>query len=499
MKTMKRIGKRITGSLASMIALVMIITPQAALAASGYTEMSGLPEPAGVTQVDASKGIVRIQSGKNDQEGNFTAKKTFSGFVIADAGDGGGGVYIVTTWHSVITGQNAALKVVVKNDTTVDANVEAYSKEQDFCILSAGSMKGRQALPLRLAEYDSLSARDALGEGSTVRSLGFAKKASSGTEFSSSDVKVNDGSIEDLDYDIDSIDYIRHSASIDNGMDGGPLVDENGYVIGINNSGKSDEGEYFALQIKEVDKLLDSNAVSHRTRDKDELYGELYALCEQSLGDIRRISKDDKSAVTESIQNAIKVMGESTYDRSALKSAYDDLSSVMQSAKRKTPISLIMIAVLGVVIIMLGARLLSLVLWNRRYERKNGVPNTVRGITPQNVSEDDRAGARKAISTAATNHPTGTKLIVRRTGAVYEIDKNIVTMGMSPEADVVIADNIYIARMHAMVENRKGAYFLHDMGGKNGTYLNGQRVPPEGIRLMPQDVISLANEEIEFR
>jgi pSer/pThr/pTyr-binding forkhead associated (FHA) protein len=37
------------------------------------------------------------------------------------------------------------------------------------------------------------------------------------------------------------------------------------------------------------------------------------------------------------------------------------------------------------------------------------------------------------------------------------------------------------------------------MGTTNGTYLNGQPVPEDGIRLVPGDIIALGNEEIEFR
>ena len=89
-------------------------------------------------------------------------------------------------------------------------------------------------------------------------------------------------------------------------------------------------------------------------------------------------------------------------------------------------------------------------------------------------------------------------IVIRRTGAKYELRKNIVTIGTSREADVCIEGNEYIARMHAMIENRRGTYFIHDMGSINGTFLNGQPVTDNGIRLISGDVISVANEEIDF-
>lgn len=499
MTTMKRIGKLITGSLACMISLVMIITPQAALAASS---LDGLPEPEGVSQIEASKGVVRLQSGTTDDEGKFTAKNTFSGFVVS--GDGSGSVFIVTTWHSVNVGDNPVVTVTVKNDTTTEAGIVAYSSEQDFCLLSSDSMKGKTALPLRIPEYDEEGADDALKEGSDVKALGFSADAGSGTEFSSADVRTSEGTVGNLALSKDSAKYVSHNAALESGMDGGPLVDENGYVIGVNNAKKSADGVYNALQIQEVDKLLDSNGIQHRTRDKDLLYKSLYELCGDAEGAYKSVKKDYKEDILTSYQNAVKVMSETAYyDRNAMQSAYTDLKAKIDNAEYKTPKSLIMIGVLGAVIIALAAKLISLIMWNRNFEKSGG---TVPEKKPKERREKKkksgsagRAGGSAAISTAATSHPTGARLTVRRTGAVYEIDKNIVTMGRSPEADVTIEDNVYVARMHAMVEDRKGVYFLHDMGTTNGTYLNGQKVVESGIRLVPGDIIGLGNEEIEFR
>lgn len=498
MTTMKKIGKLITGSLACMISLMMIITPQAVLAASG--SLSGLPEPEGVSQVDASKGIVRIQSGITDDDGNFTAKNTFSGFVVSS--DDNGGVCIVTTWHSITSGDRSAVRVTVKNDSTTDADVVAYSAEQDFCILSAGSLKGREALPLRIPEYDEEDAEDAIAEGSAVKALGFNSNAVSGTEFSSSDVRTTEGKVSSTGLQMNNASYIGHTAALESGMDGGPLVDENGYVIGLNNARVASNGAYCALQIREADKLLDSNAIAHRTRDKDALYKALYDLCGEFEGSYKRLKKDYMEDILADYQNAVKVMSDSyCYDRSAMQSAYDALKTGMDNAEYKTPKSLILIGVLGAVIIALAARLISLILWNRRYERGAGI---IPEDKPKKREKKGRKAPRKsgggaALSTAETALSGGAGLRVLRTGAVYRIDKNIVTMGRSPEADVSIQDNVYVARMHAMVENRKGICYLHDMGTTNGTYLNGQPVPEDGIRLVPGDIIALGNEEIEFR
>ena len=495
---MKTIRKILTGSLACMI-MVMVIGSQAALAASSHQEMNGLPEPAGVTKVDAAEGIVRIQTG-TQEDGKFTAEKSFSGFIVGS--NGTNGVYIVTTWHSVGKNPETIVKVIVKNDSAVEGTVVAYSKEQDFCIIAADSMKGKTPLPMRIMDYDE---DDQLSGGSQVSALGFLAEAAAGTEFSAADVTERKGKITEADFDNNSVDYIKHNIDVTGGLDGGPLVDENGYVIGLNNSKiKPEDGDCCSLDIREVDKLLDSNDIAHRTKDKDALYGELYNLCDQSIGMYKKIKKSDRGDMYDAIQKAIKVMGETPYDRAALNSAYDGLKKASETAELKTPKSLILICVLGGVIVALLARLISLIVWNRKYDKENG--GAPAKAKPEKRKERGKKANKKpervtgaALSTADTARPTGNVLIVRRTGAVYEINKNIVTMGRSPEADVTIEDNVYVARMHALIDNKKGVFFLNDMGTANGTYLNGQKIPDTGIRLVPGDIIGLGNEEIEFR
>jgi len=49
------------------------------------------------------------------------------------------------------------------------------------------------------------------------------------------------------------------------------------------------------------------------------------------------------------------------------------------------------------------------------------------------------------------------------------------TVGSSPESDVVIDDSS-VSRAHAVLEQFASAWFIEDLGSRNGTYLNGQRV-----------------------
>jgi pSer/pThr/pTyr-binding forkhead associated (FHA) protein len=51
----------------------------------------------------------------------------------------------------------------------------------------------------------------------------------------------------------------------------------------------------------------------------------------------------------------------------------------------------------------------------------------------------------------------------------------VVTIGRHPESDVFL-DDITVSRRHAEVRHDSGAFWAHDVGSLNGTYLNRERI-----------------------
>ncbi|MFP3853560.1 MAG: FHA domain-containing protein [Anaerolineales bacterium] len=75
-------------------------------------------------------------------------------------------------------------------------------------------------------------------------------------------------------------------------------------------------------------------------------------------------------------------------------------------------------------------------------------------------------------------------------GKRWLLSGNEVVMGRAPDCDIVIPDR-QVSRHHARLVRRDGAYFLEDLGSKNGTHLNG--VPIEEPELLQDgDVIQVA-------
>ena len=618
-----RFGKVLKGSLIWLIMIIITVmfSTQAALAASTHQELKGLSKPQKMSLDVAMNGIVRIEAGKLNDKKKFKVQRKASGFIASKSG---GNVYIVTTWHTVNLGEDTVVHVIMKNDSAIDATIEAYSKKHDYCILRTdNALNEKNAVPLRILQYDK---QDRLGKGDTVISLGFSKSAGAGTEFSASDVVAQRGTISNTEYVKKKTTYIEHSAKIAKGLSGGVLVDENGYVIGLNNiKTKGEDDLYYALDIIEVDKLLDSKGISHRTKDKDELYSDLYDLCDHGLDIYKQVKKKYRENLAAAITDAIRVMTETPENREALQSSYDKLDKQIRKSEMKMPKELILVIALGALIAGLAVRLLTLILWDRKYgvhpekssgrkkktgkncedgnERNagqdriagrtgrtgksskghlgkagkapekavpqvtvapaEGAPDSAAGMHEEAGFGQPGLGAASALSSTgmheragigqpeagrgASNQPEDLRrgsnmalqgrensekqahsatiqqtisqyhsgdysdyraegarmreprLYMRSTGEEIVIDKSTLVIGRSIEADLIISDDNYVSRMHAVIENKLGMYFIRDLGTTNGVYLNGTRIGEAEIRLVPGDLIKIGRQEIEFR
>lgn len=80
---------------------------------------------------------------------------------------------------------------------------------------------------------------------------------------------------------------------------------------------------------------------------------------------------------------------------------------------------------------------------------------------------------------------------------VYPLKVGLNTMGRSSDNDVVVED-LYVSRRHcAILVHHDGSCVLHDTASKNGTYLNGSKIPgPTPLRA--GDEIRICNKQYKF-
>ncbi len=76
------------------------------------------------------------------------------------------------------------------------------------------------------------------------------------------------------------------------------------------------------------------------------------------------------------------------------------------------------------------------------------------------------------------------------------LDDDATTIGRSPDSAVFL-DDVTVSRKHAVFERRPGpAWFVHDVGSLNGTYVNGEQV--DETKLATGDEVQIGRFKLTF-
>jgi pSer/pThr/pTyr-binding forkhead associated (FHA) protein len=60
-------------------------------------------------------------------------------------------------------------------------------------------------------------------------------------------------------------------------------------------------------------------------------------------------------------------------------------------------------------------------------------------------------------------------------GVTFALGREV-TIGRDPNCTITMPDDVYVSQMHAHVVPRNGEHVVEDLGSKNGTFLNGNRL-----------------------
>ena len=263
MEAKKSSGKQVVAILLLVIGL-----------AAGVFGVLGLVGGGGTDPYEARNGVVMIGVIAQDSQGN-TASGMGTGFAIGNPGEPV--EYIVTNGHVVqkayeypridpsISGKVQVYYSAAENDY-VQAQVVYYSSpsEKDIAILKLPSPTDKR-VPLKLRESDSVSA------GETVYALGYPGTATVGQDFKTynqDDITLTRGVIsKKMTPNFSTYSAFQMDTYISGGNSGGPLVDENGFVVGINSAGIKasgiDIGMNYAIVTDELTKILDSERIEY--------------------------------------------------------------------------------------------------------------------------------------------------------------------------------------------------------------------------------------------
>jgi hypothetical protein len=126
------------------------------------------------------------------------------------------------------------------------------------------------------------------------------------------------------------------------------------------------------------------------------------------------------------------------------------------------------------------------------------------GVVSTTIDGRHRASSDGAADTRETGGETGGSAVAGhlevwtasgRTLLPIGAPRSIV--GSSRESDLVV-DDPSVSRTHLLLEQLGGAWFIEDLGSRNGTYLNGQRVTRRRV-VRPGDEIRLGVARVVLR
>lgn len=400
---------------------------------------------------DAKKGIVEIYAGFTKDSETFYKIDQSCGFVISNRD---GKAYVVTNDapiqisdadikkyckdHNISYKDGSmtrSIQIIIKSDVKAEATVTVESKKQNYCILEVdGGLS--EKVPL------TLGTRESIVIGDKVYSMGFKNEEDTTTEFSASNVKIYEGSVQDTETNKDGLYYIQHSAAVTSDNTGGPVLNEDGYVIGLNDATLTNEDQkiYYAFPMDEIREVLDNYEINYESKDR---------------------------------------------------------ISTINSFNRK------IIWILTVTLVILAGRLIYLLWWKRKnieYFKNKEILKKQRSITEEKAQKEQEEDIEIEKTMVIKRVDKKGMLIRVQDGKRKYIDHPEWTIGKEEKNHCVISENPAISRKHAKILWNKDTYYIMDLGSVNGTFVNGVEVKGENkIQLHHGDKIVLANEVFEFR
>ena len=424
------------------------------------------------------------------------------------------------------------LYVFANRDTNVEATVHenAQSDVLDFAALKLSEkIYGRQ--PLVLGDSDTIAQRD------NVYAYGFPADSISNKNFNTKDdVSISSGIVSKVTV-TGSVDIIEHTAQLNNGNSGGPLLNEAGEVVGINEF-IVDQKNY-SIQINAIKEILDTWGIPYTSGGVTPQPTELTVEdLQEKIDTAKALSLDGYTEESvKAFQDAIaeaESVAAGNPDSAVIESAIDDLSAAQSGlVKEEVPepepepagpnwfliggiIAIVVIVIVVVVIIIV------VVNGNKKKKAKQVPPvqqKVVQPVQPNTppvspvqpggyptMPQDDGAGETTLLDSGAGETTLlgggmgGAYLIRKKNGEKIPITSQNFAIGKERRrVNYCISDNTSVSRYHVVITKKGSDYYVADQKSSNFTFVNGVQLSPyQETLLTDRSTLKLSDEEFEF-
>lgn len=491
---------------------------------------------------DDRKGVVQVRLIYTDENGKQYPIQGGTGFLI---GTDNTSTTVITNNHVIkLTDENAetmkyllpgfdqnkvSVDVVVKGDVTIGAEYKQGSEEVDFAILELSQPIGGKE-PLALAqdsELDDIATQPAYA-------LGFPDVSSYVEDFpkyTSDQVNITSGTIgQQSNYQGRKI--LQHNCDMSYGNSGGPLVNASGVVIGVNTAKLTmgpqggNTGYNVAVDIREISSILDmlniayEKAGSSSSGSTGAKEGKVdKAALEKAIStaegkDLTKYTDDSVSAFKGALNDAKAVMDKGDATQEAVDQAAKDLTKATTDLKEKTGPNWLLIG--GITAAVAVVVVIVIIVMNKK-KKKPGLPgkdkadalSTDSVHAPFGADSTGLSGGEGSDGTSVLDPGNGettvlgsSSAILKRIGTHEEIQitKPVFIIGKQKnKVDYCISGNESVSRVHAIISNKGGTFYIKDKNSLNGTYINGESIGKgQEVELKNGDKIKLADVEFVF-
>lgn len=442
--------------------------------------------------------VFAIETVYIDGQGQSHVVKTGNGFLTGNSGEeasyiltGRENIYVTEEiraqaaqeYDAVPEEMEFAVRLTVKNDVTVNAEMITSSEEMGFAVLKLEQpVHGRAPLEFAASPQDT-KAMD------PVYSLGSGRSVTEGQLYKW--------------LEEEEITGFWHNAVAAGQECGGPLLNEQGNVIGINTK-LLETGYMQAVSMEEVWEVLD-------------VFGVPYTIAEPlRIEDVQNVYEEEEPEEPESVLEEAA----EEYHEEVRVSAETELY-LNEQAKTAPVVLLVGIGILFLVfvgIIILACRISA---GDRKGRKKEKKPKEQPVFRPKEEeappSFEGQTGFGGETTVLGMGMPTDTDattvlsgrlgpeeckgyLVREKNGERIYLTRSLFVIGSDGlRVDYCLKENKSVSRVHAQIRQANGEFLLEDLHATNGTFLNGVRLRnAEVCSIQAGDSVGFANEKFTF-
>lgn len=490
---MKNIMKKTRRFLAFIAAMCMVLM----MALPVMAEESGL-----TATDDPRESIMMMTLGYEDDNGIYTPYKVGTCFLINDE-------YVLTNKHVVTftasefeqfktdmgladlqaNDNHIKLYLYVNRDMKVGAKMHesVNSDDMDFAAVKLNE-KIYDRKPIALGDSDLISTKD------TVYAVGFPADSMSTKDYNTKDdVSIVEGSVSKITV-TGSVDVIEHTAALTAGNSGGPLLDANDCVIGVNTFIAGQKN--YSIQINYIKKGLDTFGITYIDGAASEIETEQETEAEVET------QVETVPATTAAVQPETAIP------------AYTPI-------EEETTGSSNMVMIVGIVAAAIVVIIIIVVVLTSGKKKNNNVPpvypaggyppkndqaqqkatpSPVQPQVPEGAGETTLLDAGAGETTLLGGGSKSAYLIRKKNGEKIVINAQNFKIGKERRrVNYCVSDNTSVSRVHCEIVKKGTDYYAVDQGATNFTFVNGIQLGAHQETLLTDaSVLKLADEEFEF-